>query len=115
MHLDSFMYCQAHEAQIVFSLVAHLVLCLRLSQYFFFLKNTETTVFYICFGNVSDGLGLWEPEDTSGVCSHTWVRMKQKGLGILKEELVGNEEQKEWWKREVVEEGLGNYTVLSSH
>lgn len=31
----------------------------------------------------------------------------------MKDELVGNEEQEEWWEREVVEEGPGNYTILS--
>lgn len=50
MHLNSLVYCHVHEAWIVFALVAHSVLCLRLSQYFLFLKNTETTVFSICFG-----------------------------------------------------------------
>lgn len=99
----------------MFALVAHSVLCLRLSQYFLFLKNTETTIFSVCYGNVSDGLGLSEPQDISRVCSPTWVGLKQRGLGSLKEELVGNEEQKEQWKRKVVEEGLGNYTIPSFH
>lgn len=53
------------------ALVAHSVQCLRLSQYFLFLKITMTAVFSICFGNTSDGLGFRKLEGVSGVCSAT--------------------------------------------
>lgn len=55
----------------VFALVAHSVQCLRLSQYFLFLKITVTAVFSICFGNTSDGLVFCNLEAVCGVCSVT--------------------------------------------
>ena len=98
-----------HEAQTVFALVAHSVLCLRFSWYCLFLKSTETTVFSIFFGSVSHGRGLWEPEDVAGVYSPTWVGAWE----FWKRNWLEMKNRREWWKREILEEGLGNYTMLS--